>query len=126
MTSTLSLKILTVCAVTCAVVGITSAHQGQMTMHKLTYAKVAPLIKAECMSCHNAARHPEKVDLSSYQALMQSGEHGPIVIAGQPGKSKLIMYIDGEKQPRMPFKKKPLSAAQIALLKKWISAGAKG
>ena len=89
------------------------------------YAKIEPLINSKCMSCHNAKKHPEAINLSSYQALMKSGQHGPIVIAGHPEKSKLIMYVDGEKQPRMPYRKAPLKATEIALLKQWISAGAK-
>ncbi len=92
---------------------------------KVGYTKVAALIKSSCVSCHNEKQHPEKVDLSSYSTLMASGEHGPIVVPGHPEKSKLIMYVDGSKQPRMPFKKAALSASDISLLKKWIAAGAK-
>lgn len=93
---------------------------------KIPYAKVAGLIKTQCAYCHNAKSHPEKIDLSSFSALMKSGEHGPIVIAGHPEKSKLIQYIDGTKSPRMPFKKPAMATADIEQLKKWISAGAKG
>src|SRR5471030_928100 len=64
------------------------------------YKAVADLFNAKCLSCHNEKNHPEKVDLSSYKALMASGEKGPIVMAGKPDKSKLVMYIDGTKQPR--------------------------
>jgi hypothetical protein len=116
-------------ALTCffpfALLGFSSAQQTHAGKGApMPYAKVAPLIKAQCTSCHNAARHPEKVDLSSFQALMKSGEHGPIVVAGHPEKSKLILYVDGSKQPRMPMGKAPLSKADIAMLKKWIASGA--
>lgn len=92
---------------------------------KVAYAKVAALLKTSCVPCHNDKQRPEKVDLSSYSSLMASGEHGPIVIPGHPEKSKIVMYVDGEKQPRMPFKKTPLNAADISLLKRWIAGGAK-
>ena len=91
----------------------------------MPYSTIAPLIDSKCKSCHNAKKHPEAIDLSSYGALMKSGEHGPIVIAGHPEKSKLIMYVDGTKQPRMPYKTAPLKDKEITLLKQWISAGAK-
>ena len=91
----------------------------------LTYAKVEPLIKTKCEPCHNAKAHPEAINLSSFEALMKSGEHGPIVIAGHPEKSKLIQYVDGEKKPRMPYRKPPLSGSEIGLLKQWIVDGAK-
>jgi len=82
------------------------------------------MIKAKCESCHKATRHPEAVGLSSCDAVMKSGEQGPIVIARHPEKSKFMMYIDGTNQPRMPFKRAPLSATEIAQFKKWIAAGA--
>ncbi len=91
---------------------------------KVPYAKVEPLVKAKCISCHNPDRHPEEVDLSSYKATMKSGDHGPIVVPGHPEKSKFIQYVDGTKQPIMPFKGKPLSKAEVALLKKWVASGA--
>jgi hypothetical protein len=92
---------------------------------KSSYSAVARLLAAKCVSCHNATRHPEKVDLSSYSALMNSGEHGPIVVAGHPEKSKILLYVDGTRSPRMPFRQAPLSEAAIGILKTWIKAGAK-
>ncbi|MDR3689697.1 MAG: hypothetical protein P4L46_09995 [Fimbriimonas sp.] len=114
-----------------ALIAVGSAHQGHMSKSKtktkgIPYAKVAPLIQSNCMPCHNAKSHPEKVDLSSFASLMKSGEKGSIVVAGHPEKSKLIMYVDGTKKPRMPFKKAPLSAKDIQSLRAWVAAGAKG
>lgn len=112
------------CTLCLSLFGIGSA--GRAPRAKVPFSTVAPLIKAKCSGCHNAASHPEGVDLSSYAALMKSGKHGSIVVPGHPEKSKIIMYVDGEKQPRMPFKKQPLSAAEIKQLKSWVAAGAKG
>jgi Planctomycete cytochrome C len=89
------------------------------------YSGVKPIIDAKCASCHNDAQHPENVNLSSYSKLMKSGEHGPIVVPGQPGKSKLLKYVDGEKQPRMPFKQAPLSKREIETIRDWIKSGAR-
>ena len=123
-------SLLAACGITsvafCSLVGAQPTPQGKAPKAAMSYAKVAPLIKAQCVSCHNEKRSPEKVDLSSYQALMKSGEHGPIVIAGHPEKSKLIAYVDGSKKPQMPMGKPALGKADIELLKKWIAAGAKG
>ena len=103
-----------------------SGYSGPSKAAPMRYSKVAPLIAAKCVQCHNDKNHPENVNLTSYATLMKSGEHGPIVIAGHPEKSKLIMYVDGEKAPRMPMNKKPLAQSEIDLLKGWIKAGAKG
>ena len=91
---------------------------------KVRYSAVEPIVKTKCLSCHNDKRHPEKVDLSSYAALMKSGEHKPIVVAGRPEKSSFYLYVDGEKQPRMPFKAAPLTPKEIAKIRAWISGGA--
>lgn len=128
MTTSSRLQISACCVLSFALVGA-NAHQAshkRIATKGMPYSKIAPLIDAQCVSCHNEKRHPEKVDLSSYQALMKSGEHGPIVVAGHPEISKLVLYVDGQKQPRMPFKKAPLGPADISLLKKWIASGAKG
>jgi uncharacterized membrane protein len=99
----------------------TTTQTRAMHLSHVPYSTVAPLIKAQCAGCHNDKRHPENVDLSSYAALIKSN----VAVAGHPEKSRLIAYVDGTKKPRMPMGKMPLTAAQITLLKKWISAGAK-
>ena len=104
-------------------------HQAHKPKHShvnlVRYASVEPILQANCVGCHNAARHPEEVDLSSYKAVMTSGRGGSIVMAGYPEKSKLIQYVEGSKKPRMPFRKAKLSNQKIHMLKKWIADGAK-
>jgi hypothetical protein len=129
MTIASRLRISTCALIPIVLLGIGNTQPTRATDSPATtntsYATVAPLIKAQCESCHNADRHPKMVDLSSYDALMKSGKHGPIVIAGDPASSKLIKSVDGEKNPRMPIGKAPLADTDIALLKQWIAAGAK-
>ena len=90
-----------------------------------SYQNIDHLIKKNCIACHNPDRHPEKVDLSSYEAIMKSGDKGPIVVPGKPLKSSFFLYINGAKSPRMPYKKPPLSKADINAFKLWIQKGAK-
>lgn len=111
------------CVISLAAMGAGSATQAKKTKPaKIPYSKVEPLLKAKCIACHNPDRHPGGVDVSTYKALMKSGS----VVAGHPEKSKLIQYVDGTKQPIMPFKGKPLSKAEITQLKNWIASGAAG
>jgi ubiquinol-cytochrome c reductase cytochrome b subunit len=88
---------------------------------KPKYAAVDKLLQAQCMPCHSAKNHAEKVDLSSFKALVASN----VVVAGHPEQSKLVQYVDGTKKPLMPMRKPPLTKAQVQLLKDWIKAGAK-
>jgi hypothetical protein len=108
----------------CFAVAMGGAVQKHGAARKLGYASIQPIIQAKCVSCHNDTRHPEAVNLSSYEKLLKSGEHGSIVVAGNPEKSKLLLYVDGTKQPRMPFKQAPLSKKEIAAIRAWIKAGA--
>jgi hypothetical protein len=88
------------------------------------FKPVADLLRARCVSCHNQGRHPEGVDLSSYDAIMHGGRKGPIVIPGKPDQSVIVHYIDGSKNPRMPMNQKSLSGREIERIREWIRTGA--
>jgi WD40 repeat protein len=57
---------------------------------------------------------------------MKGGAHGPVIIPGNSGESRLVMMLEGKIQPRMPFGSDPLPAAEIATIKAWIDAGGVG
>jgi hypothetical protein len=81
-------------------------------------ADVAPLLKDACSSCHSGAKQKAKLDVTSYDSVMK------FVKAGQPDKSKLHNALLGKDAKMMP-PKNPLADDQIALIKDWITAGAK-
>lgn len=105
-------------------VGASTLSAGRMAPRH-SYAAVKAIVDAHCVVCHNDAQHPEKVNLSSYEKLMKSGDKHPTVTPGHPEKSNLYLYTDGQKQPRMPLKRPPLSKKDIATIRDWIKAGAK-
>ena len=80
-----------------------------------------------CTGCHNAKDREGKLVLESYAELLQGGKRGTEFIAGHPENSRLLRVLSGDAQPSMPPKDndKP-SAVEIALLRSWIEAGAKG
>ncbi len=58
--------------------------------------------------------------------VFKGGEHGPIIITGDPTESEIVKRISlppGDKKG-MPNKEKRLSAAEIAIIKLWIQKGA--
>src|SRR5207302_9085161 len=79
---------------------------------------VAPLLKDACSSCHSGLKQKAKLDVTSYDSLMK------FVKAGEPDKSKLHNALLGKGAKMMP-PKNPLSDDQIAVIKAWITAGAK-
>ncbi|MCA9055127.1 MAG: hypothetical protein KDA75_14900, partial [Planctomycetaceae bacterium] len=88
---------------------------------------VAPVLKKYCAGCHNAADRDGKLAVDSFGDLMQGGEHGPAVLAGDPESSRLIRLVTGTAEPQMPPDGEPAPTAdEIAVLKRWIEAGSKG
>ncbi len=65
--------------------------------------------------------------LETYEDLLKGGKHGPVMIPGKSEESRMVLMLEGKLQPRMPFASpEPLSARDIAAIKGWIDAGAKG
>ena len=89
------------------------------------YADVKPIFDARCVGCHGATDPKGGVNMTSHESIMKGGEDGAIVVAGKPADSELIHYIDGSKQPRMPFKQDPLRNEEIQKISDWVEQGAK-
>jgi len=82
---------------------------------------VAPIFAKRCLACHNARTAKGRYNMENYAAIMKGGESGAVVDPGDGELSTLfIMCEDGS----MPKDADPLSAEEIATLKKWIDTGA--
>ncbi len=84
---------------------------------------VAPILSAHCVSCHNNDDANGDLSFATAAKLFAGGESGPVIEAGDPDSSLLIDYISGD-EPEMPQDAEPLSADQIAVIRKWIEQGA--
>jgi hypothetical protein len=88
--------------------------------------RLAPVLKAECYSCHSAGA--KKVGgglrLDSREAMLAGGDSGPAVVPGKVGESLLIQAIRHRDGLVMPPKKPALTEATIAAFETWIDAGA--
>ena len=87
---------------------------------------VAPILQKNCLACHASATKMGGLIVESYDSLMKGGKDGAVIVPGKSGASKLVEMLEGKVQPRMPFNTDPLPAADIAAIKAWIDAGAKG
>ncbi len=89
----------------------------------LTFERhIRPLMKVHCLDCHGATAEVEgELDLRLRRFLLSGGESGPAIEAGDPDSSLLVQRIrDGE----MPPGDKKMPAADLAVIEKWVSAGA--
>ncbi len=84
---------------------------------------IRPILKAHCFDCHGEGEKLKGgLDLRLRRLILRGGDEGPAIVPGKPDKSLLFKMVhEGE----MPKREKKLAAEQIALIKQWISAGAK-
>jgi mono/diheme cytochrome c family protein len=104
---------------------ISGASPGQLveSSHGVSFEKeVKPIFEKNCFSCHKTGNMDKSgLVLDNPETILLGGRlNGPAVIPRKSEKSPLILYLRGEKKPRMPLGRIPLSEEQIALIEKWI------
>ena len=79
-----------------------------------------------CLDCHNPGKIKGDLRLDTREGVLEGGQSGPVVLAGDPGSSELLrrVQLPVEDKKHMPPKgKAPLTADEIAVLTWWIEAG---
>ncbi len=96
---------------------------GQPAPSTLTFnADILPIFEQNCKACHGTLGG---WDSTSYQAVMTSGDHAPVVVPGDPTNSLLAQKLQGTSKIGgiMPPGGK-LPDATIKIILDWIAAGA--
>lgn len=83
---------------------------------------VRPLLTRLCQRCHGPTLHKAELDLSSVSGLLKGSESGPVVVPGKPDESELYKLVASGEMPPEPDKR--LSRDEVALVRRWIEAGA--
>jgi hypothetical protein len=94
---------------------------------KLFTLEVLPLLKSKCLACHGEKRDDIQggFDLTTREGLLKGGEsETPSVVPGKPESSPLISAVKWLDLEMPPKENDRLTAEQIALLEKWVAAGA--
>ena len=89
--------------------------------------EIAPLLKENCMGCHDAKKRRGKLDMTSFESFRKGGGHEDPVTPGKPDESYILGVLTATDKSRMPPKDAgdPLPADKIALIERWITEGAK-
>jgi WD40 repeat protein len=106
------------------------AVPAQLAAQQPTYWQdVRPIFRKHCTVCHSA-KNVKEVDVSgglaldSYAAALKGTKH-PVVTPGKSADSILVQLItSNDKSKRMPLDAPPLPAESIAVIARWIDAGA--
>ncbi len=89
--------------------------------------EVLPILQARCVKCHGAGkgRHKTRGGLSllSRAGLLKGGDLGPAISVERPESSRFLHAINYGEGLEMPPSGK-LPAGEIALLTRWVKAGA--
>lgn len=88
--------------------------------------EILPLLRERCHKCHGGVHRKAELSLLTSKeafAILPSGYRA--IVAGDPDASELVRRVESSSESeRMPPGKDPLRPDEIALLRRWIAAGA--
>lgn len=95
----------------------------------LTFDKdIKPIFEKACVECHGEKKSKGKLKLDTLANTLKASENGKSVIPGKSADSALVKAIARlNEDDAMPpeGKSKPLTAAEVGLVRAWIDQGAK-
>jgi len=87
--------------------------------------EVVPILRKHCSECHTGDKKKGGLSMNTRASLLEGGENGAVVSAGQTQKSKLLdAIVSADPDVRMPPKGERLSPAEVATLRTWVEQGA--
>lgn len=94
-------------------------------------SEVLPLLKANCLACHNTTTAEGELNLETPAAMLTGGANGPVIVAKNAAESLLLQVASHEQKEFMPpadnkVGARPLTSRELGLIKLWIDQGATG
>ncbi len=86
--------------------------------------KVRPLLLENCTKCHGEKKSQAGLRLDTLEGLTKGGDAGPVVVPGQPEKSKLILAVRRVKNDEAMPPDNPLKPEDVKTLEAWVQTGA--
>ena len=88
--------------------------------------EIPALFEKHCLKCHGPEKQKGGLRFDRKEGALTSGESGEkAIVPGKASDSRLIKLVSSkDEDERMPPKDGPLSDVEVALLRKWIDAGA--
>lgn len=87
--------------------------------------EVAPILKDNCLGCHNEAQAGGMLRLDTFNMLARGGRNGVPVVPRAPARSGLCIIISiPDDMRRMPKNAAKLADADIMTIARWIEQGA--
>jgi hypothetical protein len=101
------------------------AHQAAAQDPVAFRTHLLPVFHEHCVHCHGVEKQESGLRLDTAAGVLRGGNRGPVLKAGNSGESRLVQVLRaGGEIPRMPSDADPLPEDTIALVTRWIDAGA--
>jgi hypothetical protein len=84
---------------------------------------VRPVLADHCHSCHGPKKQQAGLRLDTAEGVRKGSDEGPVVVPGEPNKSKLLASVKRAGDYPMP-PNKPLPAEAVNALSEWVKLGA--
>ncbi len=99
----------------------------------ITFAQdIQPIFEKACVKCHGPEKAKVKLRLDSLEGVLKGSEEGKVVQLGNSAKSRLVLTVGQQVDkdlwmppPNNKLGIKPLTPAEIGLIRAWIDQGAK-
>jgi len=94
------------------------------------YRDVYPILKANCLACHNKKTTEGSLNLETPESVVAGGDTGPGIVPGKAAESLIHQAASQIGDVVMPPKNnkmsaKPLTEKELAILAAWINEGAR-
>ena len=95
---------------------------------KVAFTEIEPILRKNCFSCHGPEEQESGLRLDLKKRALEGGDNGAVIKLGKSADSRLVLLVAGldkETGPMPPEGKgKPLTPAEIGLIRAWIDQGA--
>jgi mono/diheme cytochrome c family protein len=86
---------------------------------------VRPVLAENCVGCHGSDKQRGGLRLDSKAALLKGADVGPVVVPGDPDKSRLVHAVRQDGDHNMPpSPRQPLPPESVEALATWVKIGA--
>lgn len=86
---------------------------------------IAPLLQSHCIACHRSGKSDGGLAVDTFSGLTATADSGVALVPGKSAESSFYTrLLEQDESVRMPQKAAPMTAEQIALIKRWIDEGA--
>ena len=94
--------------------GSVSLAAASVESHALFEAKIRPLFIEHCQKCHGEKKQEGGLRLDTKAGWQKGGEHGSVIVPGDPDKSRLIQAVRRQDKSLQMPPKRALGSEEIA------------